>query len=213
METVMSRRYPQIMYTGSVKETQDHYGTRIQNLKMEGKDWPDTQLTERESDFISPRDSFYMATVSDTGWPYLQFRGGPSGFLKVLGETTLALADFRGNLQYISTGNFRHDSRTALFFMDHAHKKRLKVAARAEVFDAGERPDLVRRRETPGYKGKIERVFVFKIEVFDWNCPQHITPRFTEEEWFSVSRDYEAQIEVLKAETEQLKEDAVSVAV
>lgn len=97
--------------------------------------------------------------------------------------------------------------------MDYANKKRLKIAARAEVFDAGERLDLVRRLETPGYNGKIQRVFVFKIEAFDWNCPQHITPRFTEEEWFSVSRDYEALIEALKAEIEQLKEDVVSVAV
>lgn len=99
MGTFMSRRYPQIMYTDSFKETQDHYGTRIQNLKMERKDWPDAQLTERESDFISQRDSFYMATLSDTGWPYLQLRGEPSGFLKVLDEITLAFTDFRSNLQ------------------------------------------------------------------------------------------------------------------
>ena len=209
----MTRRYPQIMYTDGVKEVQEHYGTRRQNKKMELMDWPDTDLTEREADFITQRDGFYMATVSDTGWPYLQFRGGPRGFLKVLDETTLAYADFRGNLQYISTGNLRHDDRVALFFMDYANKKRLKVAARAEVFDAGERPDLVQRLETPGHKGEIERVFVFKIEAFDWNCPQHITPRFTDEEWFSKTQDYQAQIETLKAEIEQLREGEADLVV
>ncbi len=209
----MTRKYPQIMYTDGVKQTQEHYGTRRQNKKMEAMDWPDAHLTERESDFIAQRDGFYMATVSDTGWPYLQFRGGPQGFLKVLDDTTLAYADFRGNLQYISTGNLRHDNRVALFFMDYANKKRLKIAARADVFDIDERPDLKLQLENPGYKGKIERAFVFKVAAFDWNCPQHITPRFTEEEWPSVTKDYETQIEALKREIEQLRSSGVQAEV
>ncbi len=209
----MTRKYPQIMYTQGVKQAQEHYGTRRQNKKMEAMDWPDAHLTERESAFISQRDGFYMATVSDTGWPYLQFRGGPQGFLKVLDDTTLTYADFRGNLQYISTGNLRYDNRVALFFMDYANRKRLKIAARADVFDIGERPDLKLQLETPGYKGKIERAFVFKIEAFDWNCPQHIMPRFTEEEWSSVTQDYETQIEALKREIEQLRSSGVEAEV
>jgi predicted pyridoxine 5'-phosphate oxidase superfamily flavin-nucleotide-binding protein len=183
----MIRRYPQIMYTDSVKQTQEHYGTRRQGEKMEGMDWPDARISDREAEFIAERDSFYMATVGDTGWPYVQFRGGPTGFLKVLDETTLAYADFRGNLQYISTGNLSHDDRVALFLMDYPNKKRLKIAARTEVFDIGDRPDLGQQLVVPGYKARIERAFVFHVEAFDWNCPQHITPRFTESEWSDLA--------------------------
>lgn len=207
----MARRYPQVMYTDSVKETQEHYGTRRQNKRMEGLEWQDTRLTEMEADYIAQRDGFYMATVNDTGWPYLQFRGGPRGFLKVLDETTLAYADFRGNLQYISTGNLRHDNRVALFLMDYPNRKRLKIAARAEVFDMDERPDLREQLVTPGYRAQIERAFVFQVEAFDWNCPQHISRRFTEEEWASTTQDYEAQIEALKEQVEQLRGGEVTV--
>lgn len=205
MEEMMTRRYPQVMYTDSVKKTQEHYGTRRQNKRMEEMEWQDARLSAREADFIAQRDGFYMATVNDTGWPYLQFRGGPRGFLKVLDETTLAYADFRGNLQYISTGNLRHDNRTALFFMDYANRKRLKIAARADVFDMDERPELREQLITPGYKAQIERAFVFHVEAFDWNCPQHITPRLTESEWAPIAQDYETQITALKREIEQLQ--------
>jgi hypothetical protein len=126
---------------------------------MEGMDWPDARISDREAEFIAARDSFYMATVGDTRWPYVQYRGGPTGFLKVLDESTLAYADFRGNLQYISTGNLSKGDRVALFLMDYPNKKRLKIAARTEVFDIGDRPDLGQQLVVPGYKAKIERAF------------------------------------------------------
>lgn len=201
----MARRYPEIMYTDSVKQAQEHYGSRQQGERMEKMDWPDAHISEREAQFIGQRDSFYMATVNDTGWPYVQFRGGPQGFLKVLDEETLGYADFWGNLQYISTGNLRHDQRAALFLMDYTEQKRLKIAARAEVFDIAQRPDLETRLVSAGYKAKVERAFLFHVEAFDWNCPQHITPRYTEQEWSVREQDQQRQIEALQAEVEHLR--------
>ena len=113
----------------------------------------------------------------------MQFRGGPKGFLKVLDEVTLAYADFRGNLQYITTGNVAHDDRVALILMDYAGRRRLKIMARAEIFDAVDRPDLIAQVEDPDYRARVERAVVLHLEAFDWNCPQHITPRYTEQEY------------------------------
>ncbi|MBT6150231.1 MAG: pyridoxamine 5'-phosphate oxidase [Gemmatimonadetes bacterium] len=206
----MARRYPEIMYTDSVKKAQEHYGSRRQGEKMEKMDWPDVHISAREAEFIGQRDSFYMATVNDTGWPYVQFRGGPQGFLKVLNEATLGYADFKGNLQYISTGNLRHDQRTALFLMDYTQQKRLKIAAKAEVFDIAECPDLEKLLVPVGYKAKIERAFLFHVEAFDWNCPQHITPRYTEQEWSVREQDQHQQIEALQAEVEHLRTAAMA---
>jgi predicted pyridoxine 5'-phosphate oxidase superfamily flavin-nucleotide-binding protein len=178
----MARKYTQLTFTESVKDAQAHYGSRETAAKVEAWDVDDERLSAREARFVSARDSFFMATVNENGWPYLQFRGGPPGFLQVLDEKTLGYADFRGNRQYISTGNLRKDDRVALFFMDYPNRQRLKLMARTEVFDAEDRPDLVERLEASGYGARIERVVVFHVVAFDWNCPQHITPRFTEEE-------------------------------
>jgi predicted pyridoxine 5'-phosphate oxidase superfamily flavin-nucleotide-binding protein len=139
-------------------------------------------FTEAEAEFIAARDSFYMATVSETGWPYVQHRGGPPGFLRVLDPKTLACADFRGNRQYISVGNLGANDRTCLFLMDYPHRQRLKIYAHTERVTSGERPELFEKLALPGYKAKVERALVFHLEAFDWNCPQHITPRFTEAE-------------------------------
>jgi predicted pyridoxine 5'-phosphate oxidase superfamily flavin-nucleotide-binding protein len=182
----MSRKYTQITFTDSVKEVQTHFGSRQSAAKVEAWDMDDEHLTSNETEFIAARDSFYMATVNADGWPYVQYRGGPPGFLKVLDAQTLAYADFRGNLQYISTGNLRGDDRVALFFMDYANRKRLKLMAHTEVFDAADRPDLMAQVEDPNYKARVERVVVFKVVAFDWNCPQHITPRFTGEEFAAL---------------------------
>jgi hypothetical protein len=179
----MSRRYYDITFTDDVKTAQTDQGTRSTAARMEAAEFEDGRLSERETDFIAQRDSFYMATVLQTGWPYLQHRGGPPGFLKALDDRTLAFADFRGNMQLISTGTVKGDDRVSLFFMDYPNRQRLKMMARAEVFDADERPDLVEQVEDPDYRARIERVFVFHVEAFDWNCPQHITPRFTEAEF------------------------------
>ena len=178
----MPRKYPQIVFTESVKAAQEHNGARATGEKVEAWDIDDEHLSDTETAFLAERDSFYMATVNEDGWPYVQFRGGPKGFLKVLDEKTLGYADFRGNRQYISTGNLRANDRVALFFMDYPHQRRLKLLAHTEVFDASERPDLLPALEDPDYRARIERVVLFHVVAFDWNCPQHITPRFTLEE-------------------------------
>ena len=120
-----------------------------------------------------------MATVGAGGWPYVQHRGGPAGFVKVLGPRTLGFADFRGNRQYVSVGNFADDGRASLFFMDYARRARLKVLGRARVVEPGGAKDIAKALALPGYDAKIERALLIEIEAFDWNCPQHITPRFS----------------------------------
>ncbi|MEO8314512.1 MAG: pyridoxamine 5'-phosphate oxidase family protein [Pseudomonadota bacterium] len=144
------------------------------------------RFTENEVAFIGERDSFYMATVSETGWPYVQHRGGPRGFLKVVDDRTLAFADYRGNRQYISTGNVQANDRVSLILMDYAHRARLKLYAHAEVIAPDADPSLADLVAMPGYRAKVERVFRLRLEAFDWNCPQHITPRFTEEEFAAM---------------------------
>ena len=178
----MPRQYPALTFTESVKEAQTHYGSRDTAAKVEAWDVDDENLAEAEREFIAGRDGFYMATVNQDGWPYVQFRGGPRGFVKVIDERTLGYADFRGNRQYISMGNLRANDRAALFFMDYANRKRLKVMARTEVIDAAERPELLERLQDPEYSARVERIVLLHVAAFDWNCPQHITPRFTEEE-------------------------------
>lgn len=137
------------------------------------------RLGEREAAFISTRDSAYMATVGETGWPYIQHRGGAPGFIKVLDATTLGFADFRGNRQYVSIGNLAGNDRVALFFMDYPHRARLKLLGHARTVEREENAELMARLDMPGYRGTVERVIVIAVEGFDWNCSQHITPRFT----------------------------------
>jgi uncharacterized protein len=179
----MRRKYPELTFNESVVERQAHYGVRASGVKMEELQMDDEHLSITELAFIAQRDSFYMATVNAEGWPYVQYRGGPVGFLKALDTTTLAYADFRGNRQFISMGNLRTNNRVSLFFMDYPGRKRLKLMATTEVFDVAERPDLLPQVEDPSYQGKVERIVLFHLAAFDWNCPQHITPRLTEAEW------------------------------
>lgn len=162
-------------------------------------------FTSTEVDFIAARDSFYMASVSETGWPYVQHRGGPSGFLKVLDETTLAFPEFRGNRQYLSLGNTAADSRVALILMDYAHRRRLKLYARIEARELPLDPELAERLSMPGYRGVVERAFVLHLEGFDWNCPQHITPRFTEAEVTSASAALTGRLAELETENAALR--------
>ncbi len=160
---------------------------------------------ENEAAFIAARDSFYLASVSESGWPYVQHRGGPPGFLKVLDDRTLAFADFAGNRQYISLGNVGADDRVALILMDYPNRARLKILAHMQVRDLTTDPTLVERLLTPGYKGKVERAFVLTLEAFDWNCPQHITPRFTGAEIEPVVTALQTRIAALEAENEKLR--------
>jgi len=170
------------------------------------------RFTYDEAAFIEARDSFYMATVSETGWPYAQHRGGPPGFLKVLDETTLGFADFRGNRQYISLGNVTADDRVSLILMDYPNRTRLKILAHMEVRELGADPELTARLALPGYKGKPERAFLLHLETFDWNCPQHITPRFTAAEIEVVVSPLRLRISALEAENQALRAQTVSAA-
>jgi uncharacterized protein len=163
------------------------------------------RFRQDEAAFIADRDSFYMATVSQTGWPYVQHRGGPRGFLKMVDDRTLAFADYRGNLQYISTGNLGADDRVCLFLMDYTHRARLKVYAHVEALALDVDPALTALVTVPGYKAKLERILRLRLESFDWNCPQHITPRFTEKEIDEAVRTLRDRLAELETENAQLR--------
>ncbi|PIB90656.1 pyridoxamine 5'-phosphate oxidase family protein [Caulobacter sp. FWC2] len=163
-------------------------------------------FTPNEVAFIAERDSFYMASVSETGWPYAQHRGGPAGFLKVLDETTLAFADYAGNRQYISTGNLNANDRVALILVDYPRRARLKILAHAQRLALDAEPDLLARVAVPGYRARPERIFRLRLAAFDWNCPQHIVPRFTELEIARAVAPLREQVAALEAENRQLRE-------
>jgi len=207
----MAHRFAEIAFTDGVKAVQARYGTRAQNQRLEERAGPNAALREREAAFIAERDSFYLATVSETGWPYVQHRGGPRGFLKVVGPRTLAFADFGGNRQFISVGNAARNDRIALFLMDYASQLRLKILGRLKVYDIGDAPpDLVFEVELPGYPGRVERVMIVEVEAFDWNCSQHITPRFTEAEVRAAVQPLRERIAALEAEVARVRAGAAS---
>ena len=201
----MSHKFFDLTFTPSVKRAQEHYGTRRNYERFEGGEPDFFGLGEEEIEFINERDSFYLATVGENDQPYVQFRGGPPGFLKVLDAQTLGYDDFRGNLQYISTGNLSVNDRAALILMDYPNQRRLKILARAEIKDAKDAPELAERLKVPNYKAKIERTVRLRVEAFDWNCPQHITPRFTIEEIKRKSQPLYEHIEKLEAEVKRLR--------
>ncbi|MBS1811156.1 MAG: pyridoxamine 5'-phosphate oxidase family protein [Acidobacteria bacterium] len=200
----MARNFAEIAFTESVKAQQEKYGSRRSYARLEQME-RGTELSFAEADFIAERDSFYLATVGETGFPYVQFRGGPMGFLKVIDARTLAYADFRGNLQYISVGNVLKNDKTALILMDYAHRQRLKIYARIEVIEAKDAPELIAQLQAPEYKAQIERAMVLHVEAFDWNCPQHITPRYTIEEIRALNAPLYEHVAQLEAELERLK--------
>lgn len=163
------------------------------------------RFTDAEAAFIAERDSFYMATVSESGWPYVQHRGGPAGFLHVLDDRTLGFADFSGNRQYLSVGNVSADDRASLILMDYPRRRRLKILAHVEARDLTSNTDLAARLALPGYKARVERALVLRLETFDWNCPQHITPRFTQAEIAEAAAPLHARIAALEDEIERLQ--------
>jgi len=163
------------------------------------------RFTESEAAFIAARDSFYMASVSETGWPYVQHRGGPAGFLKVIDAKTLAFADYRGNRQYISLGNLSKDDRVALILMDYAGRQRLKIYARLDVVALDADQALAAQVTIPGYKAAQERILKLRLEAFDWNCPQHITPRFTEAEIALAVNSLRERVAALQAANNTLR--------
>jgi predicted pyridoxine 5'-phosphate oxidase superfamily flavin-nucleotide-binding protein len=163
------------------------------------------RLGPAEQQFINGRDGIYLASVSETGWPYVQFRGGPAGFLRVIDDTTLGYADFRGNRQYLTVGNVQLNDRVSLFLMDYAHQRRLKIMGRMRVIDVQDDPALAEQLAVPGYAGRVERAVLIKVEAFDWNCPQHITPRFTQAELERALRPVRDEMAALRSENEQLR--------
>ena len=176
------RRFPEITFNEGVRDAQSRYGTREQMERFAELPHEDRRLGDKEAAFIGERDGFYLASVNAEGWPYVQFRGGPKGFLKVLDDKSLGFADFRGNRQYISTGNVSRNDRVALILMDYVNRQRLKVLARARVVELADNAELIERLKMPDYSAVVERGIVLDVEAFDWNCPQHITPKFTIEE-------------------------------
>lgn len=163
------------------------------------------RFTDNEAAFIAERDSFYMATVSETGWPYVQHRGGPPGFLKMVDNQTLAFADYRGNRQYISTGNLAANDRVSLFLMDYPRRARLKIYARAEILALDDAPSLTALVTAPEYRAKLERVFRLRLEAFDWNCSQHISPRLSEREISEAILPVRDRLSQLEAENAELR--------
>jgi predicted pyridoxine 5'-phosphate oxidase superfamily flavin-nucleotide-binding protein len=177
----MNRNFTQFAFTEAVRKLQEQYGSRSSYARMEASG-DKYELTPRESSFIQSRDSFYMATVGENGWPYMQFRGGPKGFLHVIDATTLGYADFRGNKQYISTGNILTSGKATLFLMDYPSQSRLKIWVHPEVIAPDDDADLAQALDCPDYDATVERLVVLRIQAYDWNCPQHITPRYTVDE-------------------------------
>lgn len=194
----MPHGFARIAFTPTVQRLQEERGSRAAYARMEGSPDPlNTQLGGAEADFLAARDSFYMATVSETGWPYVQHRGGPAGFVRVLDPKTLGFADFRGNRQYISVGNLLMGERVSLFFMDYPGRRRLKLFGRARVI--GLDHPLLARLEVPDYRARIEQGVLISVEGFDWNCPQHITPRYSSDEVEAALAPMRARIDELKS--------------
>ena len=192
-----------IAFTPSVKAAQERLGSRKQYARIEERGGWQNVITDDLAEFIAERDSFYLATASGEGRPYIQHRGGPKGFLKVLDQRTLGFADFSGNRQYISVGNLAENNKAFIFLMDYANQQRIKIWGTAEVIEND--PKLLEQLSDPTYRGRPERAFRFHVEAWDANCPQHIKPRFTAEEIASTARTLSDRIAELEAENAALR--------
>jgi len=201
----MGHKFAELAFTDAVKGIQQSQGSRNAYARMEGGENSHYQLGQLEAEFIAQRDSFYMASVSETGWPYLQHRGGPVGFMRVIDQQTLGFADFRGNRQYVSTGNFQINDRVSLFFMDYPNRRRLKLLGRVRLLGEQE-TDLLSRLTMTEYRAHVERGFVINVEAFDWNCPQHITLRYTRSEVDALVAPLLAEIDDLKQRIHSIEE-------
>ncbi|ORA54953.1 pyridoxamine 5-phosphate oxidase [Mycolicibacterium chubuense] len=204
----MSKRYGTIAFTDDVRAVQAEHGSEtFYGRKADAgasSPGPDP-LTEDEKEFLAERDGFYLASIGETGWPYVQFRGGTAGFVHVLDDHTIGWADFRGNLQYISTGNMAGDDRVALIAVDYAHRRRLKIFGHARIVTADADADLLRSLSDDNYDAVVERAVVVAVEAYDWNCPQHITPRFTVAELDSALAPTRSRLAALEAENADLR--------
>ncbi|MET7672096.1 pyridoxamine 5'-phosphate oxidase family protein [Micromonospora luteifusca] len=205
----MPHRYLQELTTSSVAAAQQRYGSRPAIQRMVAGWDTDAMLGTDEAAFIAERDSFYLATVGENGWPYLQHRGGPPGFLQLLdpvdGHSVLAWADLRGNRQYLSVGNLSASPQVSLLLMDYAHQRRLKIIGTARVTDVREADGPVDGLGVPGQRGKVERLITVDVHGYDWNCPQHITPRFSEAELSDALAPMRDELARLRADNRALR--------
>lgn|SRR5690606_19675156 len=198
-------RFTSIAFTPRVKVEQERMGSRRAYARADLAESPDA-LGEDEQAFLAQRDSFYMASVSETGWPYVQHRGGPKGFIKMLDPHTIGFADYRGNKQFVSLGNFAGDDRVALIFVDYPNRARLKLLARVSVVSEASEPEVFAAlAAVAGDGARIERAFVLRVEGFDWNCPQHITPRYTAQELRDSVAPLLEKLAAAEAENEELR--------
>jgi uncharacterized protein len=196
-------RYAKLAYTHTVRAAQAENG--VLHARRLGSDEGPDPLGPREAAFIRSRDGFYLATRSETGWPYVQYRGGPPGFLHVVDDQTLAFADVRGNRQYITTGNLQADDRVSLFLMDYARQARLKLFGHATVVGVSDHPDLAANLTSVRTDGNVERLVMIRVEGINWNCSQHITPRFTEQELAQALESVDRRMAGLEAENLALR--------
>jgi len=201
----MGKSFAQIAFTPLVKKQQVLHGSRSQYERVEQSSRAGDSLTEPERKFVLSRDSFYMATVSETGWPYIQHRGGEAGFLHIIDDRTIAFADYRGNRQYVSIGNLEHDDRVALFLMDYPSRSRLKILGHAEVREGADAQELIGELSAPGVRALVERVILIRIAGFDWNCQQFITPRFTEKQVIEVMAPIRQRLAEIEEENKRLR--------
>ena len=200
----MAKNFATLAFTDAVKAMQEKAGSRSSYARMERDVYVDG-LTDSEIRFIEERDSLYMASIGGNNFPYIQHRGGPKGFLKVLDEKRIGFIDFRGNMQYITVGNMATYNNVALIMVDYPARARLKILAKAEIVELKDDPALYKLLDLEDYKFKPERMMVFHVEAYDWNCPQHITPRYTIEEIEAAFAGQRNHISKLEAEVKVLK--------
>jgi predicted pyridoxine 5'-phosphate oxidase superfamily flavin-nucleotide-binding protein len=201
----MARNYPEIAFSDAAKELQKKYGSRNSYSRME-KFSEINGLTDGEFSFIENQNSFYLSSIGSNGFPYIQHRGGPKGFLKVLDSKRVGFIDFTGNKQYVSVGNIATNAKVSLIMIDYPRKARLKIYATAEVVELDENPGLYDSLDLNEYKFKPERMLVLHIEAYDWNCPQHITPRYTVDEVETALIPQQKYIAKLEQELKEMKE-------
>jgi hypothetical protein len=202
----MARNYRTTLFDEDVQRLQELHGSRASYAKLDaGADGAPDVLTAKEIAFIAERDSFYMASVTADGWPYLQHRGGPAGFLRHIDGNRIGFADYRGNRQYISTANLMRDDRVSLFLMDYPNKDRLKLIGHARSIELADAPELVASLMPTGYRAVPERAFLIDVIGWEWNCSQHITPRFTEAEIAAAIQPMAAELNHLRAEIAALR--------
>lgn len=203
----MARNYIHTLFSPAARAMQSADGSREAYARMEaGADGTADRLSEQETAFIAARDSFYLATVTPEGWPYVQHRGGPPGFLKVLEGNRLGLADYRGNRQHVTTTNLIAEPRLSLFLVDYPNRRRLKIIGHGRVVMREDDPALLAALMPEGYGALGERAYIIDVVGFDWNCPQHLTPRFSEREIAVGIEPLTAEIARLRAENAQLRE-------